>query len=365
MKKHLWLLLLGSLFWSFCACREKTPHHTTPPETSGTQTGTATPSESSLLTTRALVTIDYLRVRRQPDLNAAEIGHLRLGETVPLTGEITQFTSPIRLRGLAYQDPWVGVSLPDGKRGWAYGGGLGFRGMEQSVLAETLNSKRLEHFLGAPLADELSSYAQRFNEVRCDSTAFAERQKKALVLQKQIEKALNRHFSAGASANLPDFYWLESNFPAFFVQYDRQNRRLRIFQDYKALAREAKRCPGTTDDALAEWYFSLYPADSLEADFPVYVLDDREQNKHYNTLGDGNTLSVFRKMDILYTTSDLYDELLLQWKARWLKDLKNPDLPFWHAPEDVHSEINAILGLNSPLFTEEERGFLRSLAVGE
>ncbi len=365
MKKHFWLLLLGSLLGSFYACREKTPHHITPPEVSGTQTGTATPSENSLLTTRALVTIDYLRVRRQPDLNAAEIGHLRLGEAVPLTGEITQFTSPIRLRGLAYQDPWVGLILPDGKRGWVYGGGLGFRGMEQSVLAETLIKKRLEHFLGASLAEELRSYAQHFNEVRCDSTAFAERQKKALVLQKQIEKALNRHFSPGKSADLPDFYWLESNFPTFFVQYDRQNRRLRIFQNYKALAREAKRCPGTTDDALADWYFSLYPQDSLEADFPVYVLNDREQNKRYNTLGDGKTLAVFKRMHELYINSDRYDELLLQWKTRWLNDLKNPDLPFWHAPEDAHSEINAILALHSPLFTEEERGFLRSLAVGE
>ena len=365
MTKYFWLLLLGSLFWTFDACRENTPHRTTPPEVSGTQTDDSAPSENSLLTTRALVSIDYLRVRRQPDLKAEEIGHLRLGETVPLTGEITQFTSSVRLRGLAYQDPWVGVSLPDGKRGWVYGGGLSFRGMEQSVLAETLIQKRLGYFLNPSLAEEMQAYASSFRWSACDSTAFAERQQKALVLQKQIEKALNRHFSAGASADLPDFYWLELNFPTFFVQYDRQSRRLRIFQDYKALAREAKRCPGTTDDALVAWYFSLYPQDSLEADFPVYLLDDREQNNRYNTLGDGKTLPVLKRMNELYTSSDLYDDLLLHWKDRWLNDLKNPNLPFWHAPEDVHSEINAILGLNSPLFTEEERFFLRSLPVGE
>ena len=362
MKKHFWLLLLGSLLSVFYACREK---KTTPAEVSHTQTRTYALSTNSLLTSHALVTIDYLRVRERPDLKAPEIGHLRLGDTVPLTEEITQFTSPVRLRGLDYQDPWVRVLLPDGKRGWVYGGGLGFRNMEQSVLAETLIKKRLEHFLGNSLAEELHSYAQYFNDLLCDSTAFAERQKKALILQKQIEKALNRHFLAGTSTDLPDFYWLESNFPTFFVQYDRQGKRLRVFQDYKALAREAKRCPGTTDDALADWYFSLYPQDGLEADFPVYVLNDREQNKRYNTLGDGKTLSVFKRMHELYINSDLYDELLLQWKTRWLNDLKNPALPFWHAPEDVHSEINAILALHSPLFTEEEVDFLRSLPVGE
>ncbi len=363
MKTYLRFLVLSSLLAFFPACKgEKSPEAQRPEGNSATQAGEMHKASGlSRLSSTARAVIDYLRIREQPDLDAASAGNFRLGDEVQLTGEITNFSTPVRLRGLTYDDPWVGVVTADGKKAWAYGGGLGFRDSPKSVVAETLMHKRLVHFLGQELAEELTALSQRFQNLNCDSTAFAERQKKALGLRPQIEQALNRHFSPGSSDKLPDFYWLESNFPTFFVQYDKTDKRLRIFQNYKALARLAKSCPGSTDDDLAKWYFLLYPQDSMETKYPVYVLEDFENQKLYNTLGDGKTARLFEAMGELSAESDLYDDLLMQWKAAWLEDLRNSNLPFWHDPEDVHSEINTILGVHSSLFTEKEQAFLRSL----
>ncbi len=344
------LLFIGSSFFS--ACTEEAAHK----ETKTTDQELFAPPEDAPLPT-ALVAVDYLRLREEPRLDAAETAHLRAGELLQLSGEITGFRQPVRLRGLAYRDPWVRVRTQAGQMAWVYGGGLSFRDQPRSVVSQVLINGRLEHFLGKELAEKVKQYASEWESAACDETSFAERLKKSLELRRQIEKQIRAHFRY--SGSLPDFHWLTSSFPPFFVVYDRSTQQLRLYRDFKALHRLATRCRGEMDDELVELYFELFSLDSLEHDRPSYLLEDAEKNQTWFLMEDGQALQLLQKLSKLYEAGGIYREEAVFWKNSWLEDLLKPDYPFWNDPERVRVEINTILEQNLSILSKEDKQQLK------
>ncbi len=72
------------------------------------------------------VTIDGLKLRAEPGLDAKVIGKLPLFEKVYFMDEVTDFTQKINLGLEEADEPWVKIRTKKGRVGWVYGAGVNF-----------------------------------------------------------------------------------------------------------------------------------------------------------------------------------------------------------------------------------------------
>lgn len=70
--------------------------------------------------------VDKLRLREGPDTKSSIVKELSEGEPLVFTGEQTDFTQKISLRGVMYDEPWMKVVTNDEKVGWIFAGGVKF-----------------------------------------------------------------------------------------------------------------------------------------------------------------------------------------------------------------------------------------------
>jgi uncharacterized protein YgiM (DUF1202 family) len=76
--------------------------------------------------TMLYVTIDQLKMRKEPGLKGKSIGQLDLYEQVYFTGQRTEWTQEISLGVEKVKDRWVKVRTKDGKEGWVFGAGVNY-----------------------------------------------------------------------------------------------------------------------------------------------------------------------------------------------------------------------------------------------
>ena len=70
------------------------------------------------------VTIDGLKLRKEPGLKADLVAKLELYEPVYYLGEKTDYTQEINLGYDTVTDYWVKVKTKSGKVGWVFGAGV-------------------------------------------------------------------------------------------------------------------------------------------------------------------------------------------------------------------------------------------------
>ncbi len=70
--------------------------------------------------------VDKLRLREEPNTKSSIVKELSEGEPLVFTGEQTDFTQKVNLRGVMYDEPWMKVVTKDEKIGWIYAGGVKF-----------------------------------------------------------------------------------------------------------------------------------------------------------------------------------------------------------------------------------------------
>lgn len=70
------------------------------------------------------VSIDGLKMRKSPDLNAEVIEELPLFEEVSFLNEVTEFTQEINLGKAVVKEPWVKIQSRRGRAGWVFGAGV-------------------------------------------------------------------------------------------------------------------------------------------------------------------------------------------------------------------------------------------------
>lgn len=70
--------------------------------------------------------VNELRMREEPSTNSPIVVTLKEGEPLDFSGERSDFTEKISLRGTLFEEPWLKVSTKSGKEGWVYGGGVKF-----------------------------------------------------------------------------------------------------------------------------------------------------------------------------------------------------------------------------------------------
>lgn len=90
------------------------------------QTTTATPSIIRERYTPLYITIDSLKMRAEPSLNAGVIMKLPLFEEVIFLNELTDSTEQINIGYEVADEPWVKVQHRRGQVGWVYGAGVSY-----------------------------------------------------------------------------------------------------------------------------------------------------------------------------------------------------------------------------------------------
>ena len=75
---------------------------------------------------RLYVTIDGLKLRKEPDLEGELIVQLPLFEEVYFMNEVTDSTEEISLGYEVANEPWVKVRTKKGHVGWVYGAGVNY-----------------------------------------------------------------------------------------------------------------------------------------------------------------------------------------------------------------------------------------------
>lgn len=107
----------------------KTPAATPPPPT------TANSSESIKYST-LYVTIDGLKLRKEPSLKGAVVAALELYEPVQFLNKKSEKTEEISLGYEKVTDHWVKVRTKSGKEGWVFGAGVHYYKMKRKGVME-------------------------------------------------------------------------------------------------------------------------------------------------------------------------------------------------------------------------------------
>jgi uncharacterized protein YgiM (DUF1202 family) len=93
------------------------------------QPAAATPQQSANTApkqTMLYVTIDQLKMRKEPGLKGKSIGQLDLYSQVYFTGERTDWKQEISLGKEKVTDCWVKIKTKEGKTGWVFGAGVNY-----------------------------------------------------------------------------------------------------------------------------------------------------------------------------------------------------------------------------------------------
>jgi hypothetical protein len=75
--------------------------------------------------------VDRLNIRETPDLKAKVIANVSSQNPLLFTGNKSELTHSVLLRGVVYEDYWLEVKTPDDSSGWVFGGAVKMAGEEK------------------------------------------------------------------------------------------------------------------------------------------------------------------------------------------------------------------------------------------
>lgn len=95
------------------------------------QSSSATPPAASGKYSTLFVSIDGLKVRKEPGLKSETVAKLELYEPVTFLNKKTEWTQEISLGYEKVTDHWVKVRTQSGKEGWVFGAGVHYYKMKR------------------------------------------------------------------------------------------------------------------------------------------------------------------------------------------------------------------------------------------
>ena len=155
MKKNLIFLLLICLI-HFLACNsgdgnansassELTGNENSS-ETTTNNEGSDPNSNQAVEDNRVIAWVDKLNIREQPNTKSKVIAQVKENATLILTGEKTDFTETIKLRGNSYTEPWVKVETAKGQQGWVFQGAIKQPGEDKGTVLNSATQFTYPHF---------------------------------------------------------------------------------------------------------------------------------------------------------------------------------------------------------------------------
>lgn len=330
LQKNYWLIVLLALAF---ACRQPTD-----------ETSSATPA---LFTTN----VDNTRLRAEAGPEGRVIRELPKGTTLYDLGEVSPFTTRLRLRGIWFDEPWLKVRTEDGAIGWVYAGALHFDLNDNSERTRLLIEKRLQTLFGPALADSIRAYRQAFHNIE-SATDLAAVYQQGNFLRDTMARLMQDRIEV--QPDLPDLFWLRQAMPGFMPQLVAEGTAYYLFWNYQTLHGIATRTPQPEDDDFVALQIELFPEDSIEYFFPVWFLQTWDYGGS-SLLGRGHHLRILEKSDQLLAKSPLFATEIRRLKARIVNDISEPHVTYWETADKIVAELDAILQKDFKLLSAADK----------
>ena len=286
---------------------------------------------------------------------AGEAGNLiqqvSSGTEVSYLNEISDFTTELTLKNIAFNDPWLKVRLSDGQEGWLYAAGIQFDKNEQGKeLAQSVINKRLAHFFGERNGKMIEKYQALYN-----NTETALEFSKMFHLGSDLKDSLNvelNQIDISENQEIPDLFWMREPLPAMLPMNIDSGAIFYLFFDYGELLAKANETIGEEDEEFMELFTMIY-ADSIEYLYPSWHL--RTSPISGNSLfGENKHIQILEQLDQIISHSDLFNLFIQHIKTDILNDIIAENY-YWHPKEKLLTELEKVIGSDFECLSKDEK----------
>lgn len=326
----------------FTACKDSTSDQSTISDTP-TRDSINTPTIETPVKKAATmyVYLDKLRLRETPGMKGKELARLPQDSKLTDLGEVSDFTTKLKIRGTNFDDPWIKVKTDTGLEGWVYGAGVRFDLNDPGELANKIMENRLLSIYGASVTRQIQTYQKAYLGAK-DERAFSRAFEMGQELRDTIAALMDFKFAGDKRNALPDLSWLEITIPGYVVNLVEEGMAYALFMDYGQMLEKAMTTAGTADDDFMNINIKLHESDSIEYMFNSLILLTSEFSGH-SLLGQGKHLAILKKMNEALATSDLFRNYIEEIKEGLVGDITIQGITYWEPQSRITKELEDIL----------------------
>ena len=343
------------LFLIFLSCSNETVSNGDTPTIDGTSTEANAVTEQAFKPTKMLIGLDQLRLRSTPGEKGDEIAFLKKGTVIYDTGEVSNFTTRIKLRGIWFDEPWIKVKTEKGIEGWVYGGAVTFDLQNQTDLANKLLDLRLKSFFGKGINSELHSYRKAYHSAST-SQDFSKVFRKGEQLRDTMVTLLEKKIDVVEMDynQLPDLFWVEEGLPGYETALVAEGTLYYLFKNFKTFQKLAAKTSGKEDDDFVNLNLMVHAQDSIEYFFPSWFQQTWDYGGH-SLLGQGTHLKILEQADKDLKKSDLFLNEVIKIKDEVVNDIVGKDITYWESSDKIQKELDDILASNLSILTSDDK----------
>ena len=346
-------MVLAGLLLSIIACQNST---TTEETTEPPKDSITTPEPPKIIPIKGMpislvVTTQTAIIRQAPSLEAAEIARYSKGDSLLFTNKISGFNTPIKLEGIAYNEPWLRIILPGNQMGWIYGGCINFKASEHPQLKTKVLDQRAVALFGTSLAQQIKVY-QKETERTTTLPAFRALYSRAELLKDSLETLIDIHLKTNTTKELPDFFWLNELMDGMLIHYVEEHQRYYLFKDLKYWKEISLQTADTTDDQFVDVLLAAYPSDSIEYYFYGWQLPI-DSLTLCSLLGSDIHSNVLDKLQVALDSNSYFQEEMLAIKKAIVDDI-SISAHYWLPLESIQQELAAIIKKRYPFLVSSD-----------
>jgi hypothetical protein len=294
---------------------------------------------------------DKLPLLDKPGEEGNVIVQLPFKTEVTYLNEISDFTTELTLKNIAFNDPWLKVRLADGQEGWVYAGGVKFdtKGKGKK-LAQAVINKRLAHFFGMRNGQMIEKYQQLFENAET-ALEFAEMYHLAAALKDSLNIAFNK-IDVSANHEIPDLFWIEEPLPAILPMNIDSGAAFHLFFDYRIFAAKAATTIGEEDDEFIQLFTLIY-TDSIEYLYPSWHLQTWEFGGN-SLFGENKHIQILEQMDKISRQGELFAPFVQKIKIELLNDIIAAN-HYWQPKEKLIAELKKIIAADFKCLSDHDK----------
>ncbi|MCC7466970.1 MAG: hypothetical protein IT261_11910 [Saprospiraceae bacterium] len=259
---------------------------------------------------------------------------LQKGDRLQDLDETASSESVFFIREETFQSPWIKIKMPEGQSGWV----LAWSVKPLEPDSTWLLRKRMDTYWGKGLRMERDRWLDDFRSMKSQEDWFSAL-RTAVYLRDTMMQLL--HHKPDTEDRL-SFRWMTKLLPGFILQESSSSGKPYLFADYRIWLGKAIQCSGGQDDALARCYCSLFPEDSIESRFPIWVFQLGEE-EYASQLGLGRHDLVLRNLDVLLQEAPLAKKEIMALKNLILEDILDHSRSYWQSADKIQKELQGII----------------------
>lgn len=267
--------------------------------------------------------VPQFQLKEKPDVDSKTLAVLQSGDSLYLSGEVSNHRSRLSIGGEDYERAWLFARTKQGAAGWVHGA---------AVAGHLPLALQLQSYFEPSTAQACQQYIDAFQSAGQVNEVLA-----TLRQAHQLEAILSRQ--PGLQTSLPQ--WLSKALPGLQATWLEDVQRYQWYVDYGAYLEAALASAGQEDEQLLELYYLAYPLDSMGYRYPGWMLE-AAPGKAYSLLGRGKYLAFLQAVRERPSLQSVASPALDQLRALLLNDIRQPDVAFWEKRERVLQELRQI-----------------------